>query len=106
MRSKKCRISLQFIRKEIGSLKGKNALFSFITGVALLQFASCVEHRNFSDNSVIVHILAEPKGLHPVNNNDGYQRMIQQCTQKKLMSIDLARGKLVPDALEIAPIIH
>ncbi len=106
MRSKKCRISLQFIRKEIGSLKGKNALFSFITSVALLQFASCVEHRNFSDNSVIVHILAEPKGLHPVNNNDGYQRMIQQCTQKKLMSIDLARGKLVPDALEIAPIIQ
>jgi ABC-type transport system substrate-binding protein len=106
MRSKKCRISLQFIRKEIGSLKAKNALFSFITGLALLQFTSCVEHRNFNDKAVIVHILAEPKGLHPVNNNDGYQRMIQQCTQKKLMTVDLASGKLMPDALENAPLLQ
>lgn len=106
MRSKKCRIFLNFFCKEIDRLNRNYAFILVYTCVMVMQFASCVEHRNLNDNSVIVHILAEPKGLHPVNNNDGYQRMIQQCSQKKLMTIDLARGKLVPDALETAPIIQ
>jgi len=92
----------------LGSIKIriKREVFGFMSLVGTVLLSACVEHRDLSDNSVIVHILAEPKGLHPVNNNDGYQRMIQQSTQKKLMTVDLATGKLIPDALESAPILQ
>lgn len=106
MRSDRCRISNHNSGKEINHLKSIYAIISTVSCGVVLLLASCVKHRDLNDNSVIVHMLAEPKGLHPVNNNDGYQRMIQQCTQKKLMTIDLAQGKLIPDALEKAPIIQ
>ena len=106
MQSRKCENGLKFFRKRTTILHFYTLpAFALVISFQILLI-SCVEHRKFDDNTVIVHMLAEPKGLHPVNNNDGYQRMIQQCTQKKLMTLDLASGKLMPDALESAPIIQ
>jgi peptide/nickel transport system substrate-binding protein len=69
----------------------------------LLIWTGCVEKRELKTQTVVVHMLAEPNGLHPVNNNDGYQNMIMQCTQKKLVQLDIANNELIPDALEKLP---
>jgi peptide/nickel transport system substrate-binding protein len=73
-----------------------------ITGILLL-IEGCVEKRELKTQTVVVHMLAEPNGLHPVNNNDGYQNMIMQCTQKKLVQLDIVNNELIPDALETLP---
>ena len=69
----------------------------------ILLFAACTERRDLSQNTVIVHFLAEPGGLHPTNDNNVYQRFIFQCTQKRLMFLDLKEQKLRPDVLESFP---
>ena len=72
----------------------------------ILLFAACTERRDLSQNTVIVHFLAEPGGLHPTNDNNVYQRFIFQCTQKRLMFLDLKEQKLRPDVLESFPEIQ
>jgi ABC-type transport system substrate-binding protein len=72
---------------------------------ALSVLQSCVERRDLNENTLIVHMLADPKGLHPTNNNDGYQRMVFQCTQKRLVALDLETGKLIPDVLAQLPVL-
>jgi peptide/nickel transport system substrate-binding protein len=71
----------------------------------LLGLFGCVKRRNLSDNTLIVHLLADPKGLHPTNNNDGYQRMVFQCTQKRLITLNLETSKPEADLLETMPIL-
>jgi peptide/nickel transport system substrate-binding protein len=79
-------------------------IFGFIPGMLLLV-CSCTQKRDLSQNTLIVHILAEPKGLHPTNDNNAYQRMIFQCTQRRLMTFDLERNTMVPELLADHPVL-
>lgn len=79
--------------------------FRFFALATLLMAGGCVERRDLSDNTLIVHILADPKGLHPTNNNDGYQRTVFHCTQKRLISLNLESGKPEADLLETMPLL-
>ena len=64
---------------------------------------ACTKRRDLSQNTVIVHILAEPKGIHPTNDHNAYQRMIFQCTQKRLITTNIETNKLMPDLLTALP---
>ncbi|MCC6768568.1 MAG: hypothetical protein IT240_05965 [Bacteroidia bacterium] len=77
-------------------------LILFLAGLAVAA-TSCTQKRDLSQNTVIVHILAEPKGLHPTNDNNAYQRMIFMCTQSRLMTFDMVQNKTVPDLLAKPP---
>jgi peptide/nickel transport system substrate-binding protein len=85
-------------------MRFRNTYASLVVIITILCFsAGCVEKRELGTQTVVVHMLAEPNGLHPVNNNDGYQSMIMQCTQKKLVHLDIVNNELIPDALETLP---
>ncbi|MEZ5172576.1 MAG: ABC transporter substrate-binding protein [Bacteroidia bacterium] len=71
--------------------------------LVLFSVFSCTPRRDLSQNSVIVHFLAEPAGLHPTNDHNAYTSNIFQCTQKRLVTLDLASGDFVPDALNSLP---
>ncbi len=81
----------------------KSPFLLWVSVVLICVLSACIDKRDLHENTLIVHILAEPKGLHPTNNNDAYQKMIFQCTQKRLVMMDLASGKMVPDVLESFP---
>lgn len=71
--------------------------------ICLLCFVSCTPKRDLSQNSVIVHFLAEPSGLHPTNDHNAYTSNIFQCTQKRLVTLNLKSGEFIPDALAELP---
>lgn len=74
-----------------------------LIGGVLWLCISCTRKRDLSQNILLVHLLAEPKGLHPTNDNNAYQRMIFQCTQKRLLGFDLEQNKMVPELLAEYP---
>jgi peptide/nickel transport system substrate-binding protein len=63
----------------------------------------CNQKRDLSQNTVIVHFLAEPSGLHPVIDHTAYTLTIFQATQKRLVTLDLNSGEIIPDALIESP---
>jgi ABC-type transport system substrate-binding protein len=73
------------------------------TAILLFSFSACKQDRDLSQNTVIVHFLAEPAGLHPVIDRTAYTNTIFQATQKRLITLDLVSGELVPDALSENP---
>ena len=44
----------------------KNIILIIIISLIL---GSCVEQRDLTKNTVVAHILSQPDGLHPYNNN-------------------------------------
>jgi len=62
-----------------------------------------VKKRDLNQNILVVHFLAEPRGLHPLNDNSIYQKIIFQCTQRRLISIDLTKNTYEPDLLDSLP---
>ena len=59
---------------------------------------SCVKKRDLSKNTVIAHILSQPDGLHPYNDNSVMRSFIFEYTQKTLTKLDL-------ESLEYTPIL-
>lgn len=70
-----------------------------LTALLFIALNACKQDRDLSQNTVIVHFLAEPSGLHPVIDRTAYSNTIFQATQKRLITLDLKSGELVPDAL-------
>ena len=64
---------------------------------------SCVKERDLSQNTVIAHILSQPDGLHPYNNNSVMRSYVFQYTQKTLLRLDLETLEYVPDLLKELP---
>ena len=88
-------------------MKASMQVYTFrFLGFLLLLLAACTQKRDLSQNTVIVHILAEPSGLHPTNDNNAYQKFIFQSTQKRLMFLDLKEQVLKPDILDEFPEIQ
>ena len=59
----------------------------FLFFFSLLLISSCVKKRDLSTNTVVAHILSQPDGLHPYNNNSVMRSYIFSYTQKTLLSI-------------------
>jgi len=78
-----------------------NKLFLFF--FCLIFFSSCVKERDLTTNTVVAHILSQPDGLHPYNNNSVMRSYIFSYTQKTLLGLDLESLDYVPDLLTELP---
>ena len=64
------------------------AIVSFLT--------ACVDKRDLSKDIVVAHILDNPDGLHPFNDNSVMRSFIFNYTQKSLVKLDLNSLEYVP----------
>ena len=69
----------------------------------LVTVSSCVKERDLSQNTVITHILSQPDGLHPYNNNSVMRSYIFSYTQRTLIRLDLESLEYIPDLLKELP---
>ena len=74
----------------------------FIFFISLLF--SCVQERDLSQNTVIAHILSQPDGLHPFNDNSVMRSFICAYTQKTLVDLDLETLEYSPSLLKTLPV--
>jgi len=65
--------------------------------------ASCVKKRDLSQNTVIAHILSQPDGLHPFNDNSAMRTFVFQYTQKTLIKLDIESLEYIPSLVKDMP---
>ena len=66
---------------------------------------SCVQNqRDLSQNVVVAHMLSQPDGLHPFNNNSVMRSEIFTYTQKLLLQLDIKSLEYIPVLLKELPI--
>ncbi len=75
----------------------------FFLLVLIVFSQSCVEKRNLTTNTVIAHILSQPDGLHPYNDNSIMRSFIFEYTQKTLMRLDLKSLEYTPTLIKNLP---
>ena len=64
---------------------------------------ACVDERDLSKNIVVAHILSNPDGLHPYNDNSVMRSFIFNYTQKSLVKLDLKTLEYVPSLAKSLP---
>ena len=64
---------------------------------------ACVDERDLSKNIVVAHILSNPDGLHPYNDNSVMRSFIFNYTQKSLVKLDLKTLDYVPSLAKSLP---
>ena len=64
---------------------------------------SCVKKRDLSQNTVIAHILSQPDGLHPFNDNSAMRTFVFQYTQKTLIKLDIESLEYIPMLVKEMP---
>ena len=64
--------------------------------ILLVTIQSCINDRDLSQNTVIAHILTQPDGLHPFNDNSVQRSYIFNYTQKTLIKLDLESLEYIP----------
>lgn len=70
----------------------------------ILILSSCVNERDLSQNTVIAHILSQPDGLHPFNDNSVMRSFICSYTQKTLVDLDLETLEYSPSLIKELPV--
>ena len=70
----------------------------------ILALSSCVNERDLSQNTVIAHILSQPDGLHPFNDNSVMRSFICSYTQKTLVDLDLETLEYSPSLIKELPV--
>ena len=70
----------------------------------ILTLSSCVNERDLSQNTVIAHILSQPDGLHPFNDNSVMRSFICSYTQKTLVDLDLETLEYSPSLIKELPV--
>ena len=78
----------------------KVLLISFIATILI----SCVNNRDLSKNTVVAHILSQPDGLHPFNDNSVMRSYVFNYTQKTLIKLDLETLDYIPSLVKSMPI--
>ncbi|MAO71133.1 MAG: hypothetical protein CMD02_01320 [Flavobacteriales bacterium] len=80
-------------------------MFKKITLIFLLltTIQSCINKRDLSQNTVIAHILTQPDGLHPFNDNSVQRSYIFNYTQKTLIKLDLESLEYIPILVKEIP---
>ena len=76
----------------------------FITLFVSVILAACVQKRDLSQNTVIAHILSQPDGLHPFNDNSAMRTYVFQYTQKTLIKLDIENLDYIPTLVKSMPI--
>ena len=69
-------------------------------------FLGCIKNDNskrLKTNTVVAHMLAEPDGLHPFNNNSVMRSEIFAYTQKTLLQLDINSLDYIPTLLKELP---
>ena len=74
-----------------------------IAFLSLLMFTSCIDSRDLSKDNVIAHILSNPDGLHPYNDNSVMRSFIFEHTQKTLVKLDLKSLEYIPSLAKSLP---
>jgi len=69
--------------------------YFFLFSISILFFG-CVEDRDLTKNTVIAHILSQPDGLHPCNDNSVMRSFIFNYTQKFIVGMDLESLENIP----------
>ena len=64
---------------------------------------ACVNDRDLTQNTVIAHILSQPDGLHPFNDNSAMRTFIFQYTQKTLIKLDMESLDYIPTLVKEIP---
>jgi len=77
--------------------------YIFFTLITLLVLSSCVKERDLTQNTVIAHILSQPDGLHPFNDNSVMRSYIFNYTQKTLIKLDLESLEYIPVLIKGLP---
>jgi len=78
---------------------------NFFLLLIILIISSCVDKRDLSQNTVITHILSQPDGLHPFNDNSAMRSFVFEYTQKTLLKLDLKSLEYIPLLAKSLPII-
>ena len=78
---------------------------NFFLLLIILIISSCVDKRDLSQNTVIAHILSQPDGLHPFNDNSAMRSFVFEYTQKTLLKLDLESLEYIPLLAKSLPII-
>ena len=78
----------------------KKLIFSLLVSTLLF---SCVKKRDLTQNTVIAHILSQPDGLHPFNDNSVMRSYIFNYTQKTLIKLDLVSLEYIPVLVKEMP---
>ena len=79
----------------------KKLIFTFLSISLILS--SCVNKRDLSTNTVVAHILSQPDGLHPYNNNSVMRSYIFSYTQKTLLGLNLESLDYEADLIKELP---
>ena len=77
-----------------------------ITLFTICIFLSCSENDNserLKKNIVVAHMLSEPDGLHPFNNNSVMRSEIFAYTQRTLLQLDIETLEYIPTLLRELP---
>jgi peptide/nickel transport system substrate-binding protein len=65
---------------------------------------ACVKKRDLTQNTVLAHILSQPDGLHPFNDNSAMRTYVFQYTQKTLIKLDIVSLEYIPTLVKSMPI--
>lgn len=71
----------------------KNSVYLLLISIL---FFSCIEERDLTKNTVVAHILSQPDGLHPCNDNSVMRSFIFNYTQKFIVGMDLESLENIP----------
>tara|TARA_A100001234_G_scaffold221304_1_gene236777 strand:+ start:1789 stop:3522 length:1734 start_codon:yes stop_codon:yes gene_type:complete len=71
----------------------KNSVYLLLISIL---FFSCVKERDLTKNTVVAHILSQPDGLHPCNDNSVMRSFIFNYTQKFIVGMDLESLENIP----------
>ena len=74
---------------------------SFLIFCAILA-ASCKKPQN---NTLIVHIMAEPDDMHPTNGTSALRAEINLYTQASLLKVNFKTGELIPCMVKSLPLV-
>ena len=82
----------------------KKLLLLFLCFVNMSSFSQVLE-RKLTQNTVIAHILSQPDGLHPFNDNSTMRSFVFEYTQKTLLKLDLESLEYIPLLAKSLPTI-
>lgn len=76
----------------------------FLLSLLSVTLISCVNERDLTKNTVVAHILSQPDGLHPFNDNSVMRSYVFNYTQKTLIKLDLESLDYIPALVKSMPI--
>jgi ABC-type transport system substrate-binding protein len=71
--------------------------------ISILLLVACVNKRDMTENTAIVHLSSNPNGLHITNDISTYRAFLFEYTQKTLIRIDIKTLELVPIVAKSLP---